>query len=75
MTDFPDFNRIRELCDEHYEQGTTKEEYRQKRTLVLNKIDLDINGIPATGQAHQHGEGFVDKVMSFFKQTDEEKIL
>lgn len=75
MTDLLDFARIRELCDDYYQQRITKEEYRKQRTGILNKIDKEINDIDPPGQEGETEAGLVDKMMSFFRNSDEEKIL
>lgn len=75
MNESPDFARIRELSDSYYQQQLSRDEYRRQRTEILNKIDKEINDIDAVGQAFDSDGNFVDKVISFFKKTDEEKIL
>lgn len=75
MTELPNFVRIRELSNDYYQQRMTKEEYRSLRKTLLDKIDIELNCIESTGDGDASDEGFVDKLMSYFKNSDEEKIL
>ena len=75
MNELLDFTRIRELSDSYYQQQISREEYLKQRTALLNKIDKEVNDIDIDGQEAVSDRNFVDKVMSFFKKTDEEKIL
>ena len=75
MTDFSDFDRIRELSIDYYRQRITKQEYRDTRKELLNKIDKEINNVGLEHIEDLSDSRVVDKIMSFFKRTEDEKIL
>ena len=75
MSELLDFEKIRELSDNYYQQRIAKEEYRRQRTQLLNKIDKELNDIEPVLESDDSESGFVDKVMSFFRNSDEETIL
>ncbi len=75
MNELLDFARIRELADSYYQQRITRDDYLRQRTAILNKIDKEVNDIDVAGLEEDNDGKFVDRIMSFFKKTDEEKIL
>ena len=75
MTELIDFAKIRELSDDYYQQRISKQEYRRQRTEILNKIDEELNGLGPVERTDDAGPKFVGRLMAFFKNTDEEKIV
>lgn len=75
MTELLNFAMIRELSNDYYQQRMTKEEYRKLRKELLDKIDKELNCIESADHEAESDQGFVDKLMSYFKHSDEEKIL
>lgn len=75
MTELLNFAMIRELSNDYYQQRITKEEYRQLRKELLDRIDKEINYIEPEDHGLESEQGFVDKLMSYFKNSNEEKIL
>jgi len=75
MNELLDFARIRDLSNEYYQQRMTKDEYRRLRKELLDKIDKEINSIEYAEHVDESDRGFVDRLMSYFKNPDEEKIL
>lgn len=75
MNELHDFERIRELVDSYYQQRISKDEYRNDRSLILNKIDLEFNEVEPQERLVESGISLVDKLKSLFKSTDDEKFL
>jgi len=75
MNELLDFARIRDLSNDYYQQRMTKDEYRKLRKELLDKIDKEINSIEYVEHVDESDRGFVDRLMSYFKNPDEEKIL
>ncbi len=75
MSELLHSSKIKVLCDDYYQQRITKEQYRKFRTELLNEIDREINNIESVDNRKSSDSGVVDKIMSFFKNSDEEKIL
>lgn len=75
MTDFLKFAMMRELSNDYYQQRISKEEYRKLRKNLLDIIDKEVNYIEPDDHGLEPEQGFVDKLMSYFKNSDEEKIL
>jgi len=75
MAELVDFDRIRELCLDYSQQRITKQEYRKQRTIILSRIDKEINSKCTNDGQINSAIKVVEKMMSFFKKTDEEKII
>ena len=74
MIELLNFAMIRELSSDYYQQRITTEEYRKLRKELLDKIDKELNHIESAGHGSESDQGFVDKLVSYFKK-DEEKVL
>lgn len=74
MNELSNFEQIRILSDEYYQQRINKIEYRKARKSILEKIDFELNG---TGREvdKKDGDRFIERIMSYFKKTDQEKIF
>ncbi|MDH5446481.1 MAG: hypothetical protein OEY52_13080 [Gammaproteobacteria bacterium] len=74
MTD--EFLAIRKLCEDYCELRISKEEYREKRSLLLNEIDEHYNNLSQKKDAfNEPSAGMVNKIFSIFKSKDEEKVI
>ncbi len=69
------FSKIRELCNDYYQQRITKNQYAIFRKTLLDEIDKEINNIDPIDTGESSESGVVNKIMSFFTNSDEEKIL
>lgn len=75
MTDLVDFARVRELSDDYYRHRISEEEYRLKRSELLNSIDDMLNGDIPAARDDETGLRFVSKLKALFKTQDEEKTV
>ena len=73
MSNKDNFAAVRRLCEDYYQQRISKEEYRNERTILLAEIDNDLNQVTKT-DGNGSDTGFVDKILSIFKNKDEEKM-
>lgn len=75
MNDLLDFARIREISNDYFLQRMTKEEYRKIRKEILDKIDREMNSIVLESENSESDRRFINKLVSYFKNPDEEKIV
>ena len=73
MTNSDDFLAIRELCEDYYQQRITKEEYRVARSVLLTRIDENLN-LNVNQDSKNLESRFLDRILSMFKNNDEEKM-
>ena len=64
--------KIQALSEDFYNKKITVQEYRERRKLILNKIDLDINGVSAIVD-DDSDKSFVNKMVSYFKSENNAK--
>jgi hypothetical protein len=75
MSDFNYSVVLRDLTEEYYSQRISKEEYRARRTQLLDKIDAEYNGrksvISETDiKTMETDESFFMKTVAFFKNKN-----
>jgi hypothetical protein len=75
MSDFNYSVVLRDLSEEYYSQRISKQEYRDRRTQLLNKIDAEYNGRkfeqPETdGDTRVMDDSFFMKTVAFFKNKN-----
>lgn len=73
MINTDDFSAIRELCEDYYQQRITKEEYREARRLLLMRIDENYN-LNVNQDSKNLESRFLGRILSMFKNNDEEKM-
>lgn len=75
MSDFNYTVVLRDLAEEYYSQRISKQEYRTRRTQLLDKIDAEYNGRkfekPETDNtATEMDKSFFMKTVAFFKNKN-----
>jgi hypothetical protein len=74
MSDFNYSVVLRDLANDYFSQRITREEYRDKRTQILDKIDAEYNGRKMSS-AESRSNAMVDdsffmKTVAFFKNKN-----
>ena len=73
MNDLSYSKMVRDLSRDYYNQIITKEDYRDQRRILLDKIDEEYNGRKITQpeqESNETDESFFMKTIAFFKNKD-----
>ncbi len=67
MTELTGKEEIRQLSDDYFNLRINREEYRQRRKRILDRIDEEMNGICAVEIEDAGGSSLLDKAFAFIK--------
>ena len=73
MSDFPYSIQLQALLDDYYNNRIGQEEYRQQRSLLLEEIDKEMNGVEKAQQQNSGDNTFIGKVLSMIKNNNTEE--
>lgn len=73
MNDLSYSAMVRNLCSDYYNLKITKNDYRNQRKMLLDKIDEEYNGRkmkPSTEDNKDSDQSIFVKTIAFFKNKD-----
>ena len=73
MNDLSYSTMVRNLSRDYYNQIISKEDYRNQRRILLDKIDEEYNGrkiIKREQEDNENDQSFFMKTVAFFKNKD-----
>ncbi|HEY9052477.1 MAG TPA: hypothetical protein VIQ03_13080 [Gammaproteobacteria bacterium] len=73
MNDLSYSTMVRNLSRDYYNQIISKEDYRNQRRILLDKIDEEYNGrkiIKPEQEDNENDQSFFMKTVAFFKNKD-----